>query len=108
TAPVVMADPDYELSASDAKSVAQEILTREQLATRGESTRSRDMLPKRWRRLEGTAAEAAAIGPQLQAFAKAKPQIYLRERALETVVKNVHSPRVLVLSTHGFFLNQSP
>jgi CHAT domain-containing protein/tetratricopeptide (TPR) repeat protein len=108
SAPVVMADPDFALSPADAKAVAQEILTKEQLATRGDSTRSRDTVPKRWRRLEGTAAEAAAIGPQLQAFAKANPRVFLRERALETVAKNLHGPRVLVLSTHGFFLPDQP
>jgi tetratricopeptide (TPR) repeat protein len=106
--PVVMADPDFGLSAADAKAVGQEILTKEQLATRGDSTRSRDLLPKRWRRLEGTAAEAAVIEPQLQAFTKTKLRIFLRERALETVAKNVHGPRVLVLSTHGFFLPDEP
>src|SRR5262249_20625589 len=106
--PVVMADPDFALSSSDAKAVAQEILTNEQFATRGNSTGSRDMVPKRWRRLSGTAAEAAAIEPQLQTYTKAKPQVFLRERALEAVAKNVHGPQVLLLSTHGFFLTPQP
>jgi len=54
--------------------------------------------------LPGTANEAAEIAPQLKLFANSEPKLYLAEQAQEGIFKRLRSPRVLVLSTHGYFL----
>ena len=54
--------------------------------------------------LPGTAAEAAAVAPKLQAYAQAEPRAYLDKQAQEGIFKRLASPQVLVISTHGFFL----
>jgi CHAT domain-containing protein len=55
-------------------------------------------------RLPGTAVEAEAISPSVKAYAKAEPRVYTDKQALEGVFKVARSPRLVVLSTHGFFL----
>jgi CHAT domain-containing protein len=60
------------------------------------------MVP-RVRRLPGTAFETRAVAPRLSRYLGDSPQVYLRERALEDVLKKAERPRVVMLSTHGFF-----
>jgi CHAT domain-containing protein len=55
-------------------------------------------------RLPGTAKEAAAIRTPLAKYAGAAPRMLLDQQALEGVLRRVKRPRVLVLSTHGYFL----
>jgi CHAT domain-containing protein/Tfp pilus assembly protein PilF len=96
-APVVLADPDYDLvpqAAGKAKHPAAG-------STDEEAPRAR--LPK-VDRLESTGGEARAIVPILKDYTGLVPQLHLRGQALEEVVKAAHGPRVLVLATHGFFL----
>ena len=54
-------------------------------------------------RLPGTKTEAEAVLPQLEIFTAAKASVYSGQWALEAIFKSLHQPRVLVLSTHGFF-----
>lgn len=54
--------------------------------------------------LPGTASEAQAITPNLRTY-YGEPKLYAENQALEGVFKRLASPRVLVLSTHGFFLS---
>jgi CHAT domain-containing protein len=56
------------------------------------------------KRLPGTAEEAKAIEPNLREFARIAPILYTDRWAQEAVFKAFHTPRVVVLSTHGFFL----
>ena len=56
-------------------------------------------------RLEATGQEATEIKPSLQKYAGEEPWVYRRKNALEAVVKSFRSPKVMVLSTHGFFLS---
>ncbi len=57
--------------------------------------------------LPGTAAEAEAITPNLKTYA-GEPKLYAGQQALEVVFKHLRSPKVLVLSTHGYFLPEQP
>lgn len=54
--------------------------------------------------LPATAQEAAAIAPNLKKFASGEPFTFAGNAALEGAFKRLRSPRVLVMSTHGFFL----
>jgi CHAT domain-containing protein len=101
--PIILADPDFDLEPAAARSVAAELLG-------GESTRSvvnSHAFPLQLpavSRLPGTAAEAKAIEPKLGAYAGDEAWVYRGKNALETIAKAIERPRVLVFSTHGFFL----
>jgi CHAT domain-containing protein/tetratricopeptide (TPR) repeat protein len=91
--PLVLADPDFDLAPG-----------------RGEATGpwrrgllSQERLP-RFTRLPGTAAEARAVAPLLERYGNVKPEVLTGKAALEQRFKAARRPRVLVLSTHGFFL----
>lgn len=101
TAPVIMANPDYDY--------AQERLAAQEVV-RPQATPSPMMFAMRSvenidnvQRLKGTEIEAKLIEPELQRFARQTPQVFLDNLATETQVKATYRPRVLVLSTHGFF-----
>ncbi len=95
--PLVLADPDFDL-----KPAAAKVAVGPKPARAG--VRSGSLGGMRWERLPGTAAEAKTIGPALQRMAGAKPRVLTGARATESAFKAAASPRVLVLSTHGFFL----
>lgn len=99
TAPVVVADPDFDRGPSGAADPA------DPGAGRG---LSKDFKLGAVRRLPGTAAEAAAILPHLEKFAGARPRVLTDADAGTAAVRQLKSPRVLVLSTHGFFLEDEP
>ena len=105
--PVIMADPDFDLAPTAALAATQKILRREltsvdSLAMR--TTGSASALPRTVSRLPFTALEADAIKPNLERYAGKAPSVFLGQSALEGVFKALVRPRVLVLSTHGFFL----
>jgi len=104
---LVMADPDFELDPDQARAAARAVLhprdesSTSELALRGLSSAFRlDAVT----RLPGTAAEAHAIQPKLRAYAGVEPILYTDRWALEVVFKAFQRPRVVLLSTHGFFL----
>jgi CHAT domain-containing protein/Tfp pilus assembly protein PilF len=89
---LVLADPDYDLR-----------------MRRGKESGGLRSVPLRGglpqvKRLQGTADEARAITPSLTRYCQGKPRVYTGQQALEGVIKKAARPRVLVLSTHGFFL----
>ncbi|HZZ73454.1 MAG TPA: CHAT domain-containing tetratricopeptide repeat protein [Pirellulales bacterium] len=55
-------------------------------------------------RLPNTETEAEGIATSLKKLTQTEPRLYLREQALEGIFKRIRAPRVLILSTHGFFL----
>ena len=101
-----MADPDYDLDPAAVQQAARQVLRGRaapptELALRGLSRSFRlGSVP----RLAGTATEARAIEPKLRAYAGVAPIVYTDRWALEAVFKAFQRPRIVVLSTHGFFL----
>jgi formylglycine-generating enzyme required for sulfatase activity/CHAT domain-containing protein/lipopolysaccharide biosynthesis regulator YciM len=57
----------------------------------------------RFAALPGTAKEATAIIPDLTRLTGRKPRVLLNKQALESDVRALKNPRILVLSTHGYF-----
>lgn len=104
--PMVLADPDFDATADKVLTVLRSLFPAlpwgKQMQTRS-LTNELSTLPK-VRRLPGTAAEAQAIKSSLAKYAAEAPTTYTGEKALESITKLVVRPRVLVLSTHGFFL----
>jgi CHAT domain-containing protein len=102
-APVLFANPDYDLS-------PDEVVARTNAVLREHNTYQAPV--SLWNglvsaianvaRLPGTAAEADAVEPKLKEYCHADPVAYTDQFALEGVFKHLHSPRVVVLSTHGF------
>jgi CHAT domain-containing protein/tetratricopeptide (TPR) repeat protein len=93
---LILADPDFDH--------APEAPAREEESgpvVRG--PRPAGPLP-RFARLPGTAAEAKAVAPLLQRYTGARPLVRTGTRAEEGLLKNTRGPRVLLLSTHGYFL----
>jgi CHAT domain-containing protein/Tfp pilus assembly protein PilF len=101
--PVVLADPDFDLEPKTARSVAAELLggvpTRSVVNSHAFSLQFPAVA-----RLPGTAAEAKAIEPKLGTYTGDEAWVYKGKNALEVVAKAIERPRVLVFSTHGFFL----
>ncbi len=110
-APVIFADPQFDATPADKKAAIQEslrgIVARPVNKTLAIKTRSfagslRDI--GQVNRLPGTAAEAAAIQPNIDRLTKGKKTLLFKDRlALETTAKRLARPQIAVFSTHGFF-----
>lgn len=94
---LVVADPDFNLASRSPAPNAT--------GPRSDSRTSRSGVSAQWSRLPGTAQEAKALVPYLTAYLKTPPDVFLDAKAAEGVIKSAQCPRVAVLSTHGFFLN---
>jgi len=102
--PLLFADPTFDLSPDQTRTAVEAIFRGETFnwdARRGmvSQTALGKVSP-----LPNTRLEAAAIAPSLETISEQEPVSYLGQYALETVVKRIKRPRMLVLSTHGFFL----
>src|SRR5262249_1371938 len=87
--PIGLADPDYDLDPAPARAPPRRVLRERAepepetlLALRGSS---RSLTGASFARLPGTAAEAAAILPQLTRYAGIEPRLYTGPQALEAV-----------------------
>ncbi len=110
--PIVLADPDYDLDPVQARATTRQMLREHAgpepaqeplLALRGSS---RSLAGATFAHLPGTAAEAEAVLPRLTRYAGIEPRLYTGPQALEAVFKAVQRPRIVMLSTHGFFLEE--
>jgi CHAT domain-containing protein len=93
---LVLADPEFDLKPPEAPQESLPASVRGSLLPRQE-------LP-RFERLAGTLAEARAVAPLLRRYAGAEPQVRTGRETAEGVFKAARRPRVVLLSTHGFFL----
>jgi len=107
--PVLVANPNYA-NPGNPQSIAQlpntnpiAIASHSPISTRSNSQRSSDLAQLQFGPLPGTAAEAAAIAPKL-------PEVTLLTdtNATENALKQVQSPQILHIATHGFFLEDVP
>lgn len=103
--PVVFADPDYNLDPTAIAAATKQVLR----GSAGTAIALRAAAPSgkfklgTVARLPGTKTEADAVRPHLESFAGKQAIVYSGQWALEAMFKQLHQPRVLVLSTHGFF-----
>ena len=101
----IFADPDYDLAQGKAWAIAQE-RGKIPLAGGGATAMSpiaRDLSKMHADRLPATRSEAEAIAPSLKQITGTDIELNLDGEASETAFKALRSPKVLVLSTHGFF-----
>jgi len=94
--PMVLANPDFNKSGnSDSAQITA--------ANRGAGERSTDLNNLKFSRLPGTAAEAQELAPLLS-----NATILTGSQATENALKQVNSPSILHVATHGFFLQDVP
>ncbi|MHC9538940.1 MAG: tetratricopeptide repeat protein [Vulcanimicrobiota bacterium] len=98
---VIVANPDFDMTASDRAASAKELIAKDAAAATHRVTRSADLTVSEWSPLPGTRIEAEAIVKVLQGE---KIREYQGRSALEETMKSIHSPRRLHVATHGFFL----
>ena len=101
TTPAVFANPDFGIAAATqpAKEDTSALMITRSADMRGDLV---------FKPLPGTAKEAEAIRQPINDYTGAAPQLFLGANALEANAKRLTRPKVLVLSTHGFFLPEQP
>ncbi|MDY7012082.1 MAG: tetratricopeptide repeat protein [Cyanobacteriota bacterium] len=101
--PVFLANPDYDRSLGDATvALLSPSPPRSGEGNRGvaQNRRSGEIEDLSFDPLPGTAEEAAAIAPLLE-----NVTLLTEARATENALKQVRSPQILHVATHGFFLD---
>lgn len=99
-APMMFANPDFDLFPASSAPAAPPSRA---LFHRGSKNRAGE-IPANWTRLAGTAEEASLVAPVLQKYVQLDPLLLLGADATEAAFKAAWRPRVVLLSTHGFFL----
>ena len=89
---VVIADPDFNRSNGP-----QVLLEPKQVLA------TRELEPVLFPQLRASLAEAAGIKPALENYLKSPVKLLLQADAHEAAFKQLQRPRILVLSTHGYF-----
>lgn len=103
----IFADPNYDLSAESVEASLKAVFREKYQPPTDDGGNVRSFAAGsalQATRLPGTAVEARAIQPALDALTKLKTTVYADQYALEGVFKKMSlTPRILVLSTHGYF-----
>lgn len=97
--PVIFADPDFD-KVSNQRASSSHANKEPTFQTRSSASLGN------FTRLPGTAREAAAIRPSIESFTNKPVEMLLEGQATEASFKQLRRPRVLIVSSHGFFLNQ--
>jgi tetratricopeptide (TPR) repeat protein len=103
SAPLIVSDPDFDLGRDDAATKTREIVGGVD-PNQSRNLVSRNLRLGNVKRLPNTAIEAESITPRIAELLKQPPRTFFGDQALEAVVKSAKRPKMLVLSTHGFFL----
>ncbi len=104
TMPVLFADPDFDLSVDAVRKAIQAVFPKRTLGpneTRGVLSSA---VISTVLRLPNTRTEAEFISHSIEKLTGTAPRLYADRFALESILKSVRRPQMLVLSTHGFFL----
>lgn len=105
--PVILANPKFDQQEREKKLSIQYVLknlplqNEEAVRSIAVKTPLKNVPP-----LPNTGIEALAIESQLKSFTGREPQIYQGQYALESIVRKIERPQVLLFATHGFFLPQ--
>jgi len=107
--PLIFADPLFDLPRDALAQAVSEAdastLSGGEVMAKGGSTGMRSASEiGRVSRLPGTLNEARRVAGGIERLTKRRPQTFLQSRALEERVKQVRSPEVLHIATHGFAL----
>ncbi len=101
---VLFADPDYNAMPSSAAGDSfggWVAFARQSLGASGDAGL---LAGARFLPLAGRSALVDALVPPLQEYLKISPVVYRGKQAEESTFKALHGPRMLILSTHGYFL----
>ncbi|MGL4551677.1 MAG: CHAT domain-containing protein [Gemmataceae bacterium] len=104
SAAVVMGFPDYDHRRGELAAATRFDRFR---AERGAPTRSGSLGERRFAPLPGTRDEVSAIAPLVRAYAGGRAAVHTGPAAAERTFKALVRPRLVVISTHGVFLNPS-
>lgn len=103
----VFAGPNYDLLLADRVEKANEmrdmVPSNFALAMRGDETETRSM---RWRHLAGAEQEAVDVQQAVTSTDYGPVKMHVGDAALEDLFKEIESPRILHVATHGFFIKQ--
>ena len=98
---ILFADPSYDLDPNAVRTATREIFRQPAVNDLPlTATRSRMGVAAP---LPGTKLEAIAVQPTIKELTSQDAMLYTDKFALEAVFKVIRNPRVLMLSTHGFF-----
>jgi CHAT domain-containing protein/tetratricopeptide (TPR) repeat protein len=102
--PLIFSDPDFDLAGEAVRAAILAVFPDLKLNNSTRGLTSRTSLP-RVTSLPNTKIEAEAVIPSIEKLTENKPVNYTGKFALESVVKRVNRPRMMLLTTHGFFLD---
>lgn len=102
-APLIVANPNFDLLPVEARQIAQATLTGKKIPAQPRPNIRLRPPARLGTPLPELARQVKVVGPKLAAYAGKKPAVFEGDRALETLVKAVHGPRVVLFATHGFF-----